>query len=129
MPLTYRAVIQADRPLIEKWIAEDPYHAGKMTADSIINPPRGMLSFVACDEQGPIIFTRVSSAVRIGAQFGNDRKRTAAAIPEYFEYLRACARDCQMSELIFESDSEPLIKFCTVKLGFVASPNELRKEV
>jgi hypothetical protein len=78
------------------------------------------------DEQGPILYYRIARVLRVDMQFdGRQPERTTRALAQGFPWLAGEARKAGFFQMIFESVSKRLIKFCNTRLGFRESPNEL----
>ena len=114
MPLIYRKIQESDRQLLTDWIAADPDHAGKNTADFWIIPST---SFAIEDSAGPIMFvrqeTQADGDLRVHVQFDSKaRLRTAKALSEALPRVKDSARNAGCKGMIFESVSPSLINFC-----------------
>lgn len=119
-----RPLTEADRPLLEQWIATDPHHQnGEISADFFYAPDTNALVYE--DEHGIVFVARFARTLRIHMQFSPDEKRNAAVMLEGFPILEFNAKEAGFKELIFDSMFRPLIVFCKRKLGFRASPDEL----
>ena len=131
----FRAATLADAELLDSWIAADPRHAGRITAEQWLRPAdaegkplRGFENLAAVDAAGTLLFLRCKNAMRIDIQFapGVEEKaagRTARALFTGVPTMAALARERGYREMIFESQSERLIAFLT-RMGFKASANE-----
>ena len=131
----FRAATLEDAPLLDSWIAADPWHAGRITAEQWLAPKgqngellKGFENLAAVDAAGTLLFLRCKNAMRIDIQFapGVEEKaagRTARALFTGVPTMAALARERGYRELIFESRSERLIAFLK-RMGFVGSPDE-----
>lgn len=119
-----RRLEESDRELMAKWTANDPDHC-YYPADWIYQGERKE-KMILEDDQGPILGFRISKALRVDIQFNEaEKKRTAQGLMEGFAWLLERAQKAGFSEVIFESKSKPLIRFCKKRFGFVESPTEL----
>ena len=127
----FRAATLEDAPLLDSWIAADPWHAGRITAEQWLAPKgqngellKGFENLRAVDAAGTLLFLRCKNAMRIDIQFAPGvERRTAHALATGVPEMRKLARGRGYRELIFESRSERLIRFMR-RMGFEASPNE-----
>lgn len=120
-----RPLENRDRGQVEDGIRNDPEHTAKgLTPDFFFTP--GTESIVFEDEQGPVFALRLSHVMRVDMQFyaDVDKGRVAKTLVEGFEWLRDRGRAQGYTEMIFESVSKLLVRFCQRRLGFKASPHE-----
>jgi hypothetical protein len=118
-----RKLTESDRPLLVEWMAADPFHRGYSSQIFFEDGTEGMLFE---DADGPILFVALSRAIRAFVQFAPDQKaRTRVALPEAFAFVAKQGQQGLFKEVIFESESLPLIRFCKKRLGFRESPHEL----
>lgn len=89
----------------------------------------GSVSSVYEDDAGPIFIARGTKALRVDIQFidNNDFQRNRQALLDGFPTFVERARQGGFTELIFESTSPLLRRFCKREFGFVESKDELRK--
>jgi hypothetical protein len=127
-----RALLHPDTAIIDDWIAKDPDHSAKgMTHRFFLFG----LSFAIEDERGPTMYVRLNpehDAARIHIQFDNDEKRrTALALVREFQLVSDLIKKAGYKRLIFDSVSEPLVRFCQKRFGFVrlADSNDYIKEL
>lgn len=115
-----------DFSLLELALSRDEHH--KETTPDFFTQP-GTVCKVYEDEQGPICFVRGSKALRLDIQYvdNHDRKRNLAAMLAGFGALAATARENGFTEIIFQSNSPMLKRFCAKAFGFIESDGELRK--
>ncbi len=119
----------SDYPTLASMLAADADHAG--TAPEFFFEPGSDLYCVE-DERGPVLYLRLSRALRIDVQFrpgssAGDRMRTARVLAQGMPWLERQARDAGFKELIFTSLTRRLIRFCEGRLGLRLSPHEYRK--
>lgn len=124
--ITDRFIEPDDLSLLELSLAKDEYHT-KTSTDFFYQP--GTLTKVYVDEQGPVLFARVSAALRLDLQFMDnyDAKRNIRVMMEGFPLLVAKAKENGYSEIIFNTSNDLLRRFCIKRFGFVDSSGELRK--
>jgi len=121
-----RMIDQKDSSLLEKSLMNDEYHQGT-TPDFFFAP--GSVCNVWEDEKGPVLFVRGTKALRLDVQYvdNKDVRRNALVMMYGFDNFVEKARENGFTEIIFNSNSPVLIKFCKRRLGFVESKGELRK--
>jgi hypothetical protein len=110
----FRAVTEADRPLIERWIADDPGHRGIIEADQFLKPGRFHSLYCVEDEEGPTMFVRQEvqgMKTRLYIQFGPDRKRIVKTVKEGFPKVIDDARKRGFVGIVFDTASPALAKF------------------
>jgi hypothetical protein len=112
-----------DRELLTEWILAEPSH--KSTAEFYYEPKTK--SVLYSDEEGPVCVVRYSSALRLDMDFapGISKERIKEAMKSQLPEIAEQAKAQGFKELIFDSLSQPLIRFCE-KLGFSASPDYRR---
>jgi hypothetical protein len=116
-----RTLDENDKALLAEWIAAEPDHSNS-TPDFYYTP--GTKTILYSDEQGPVCVVRYSSSLRLDIDFsptaGKDRikKMLSANLPEVVNQAKAQG----FSELVFDSTSKALIRFCE-KLGFTVCPD------
>ena len=122
----YRPINEEDRLLLEFSLEGDSYHRDT-TSDFFYDP--NSVCNVYEDDEGPVLFVRGTKALRLDIQFvdNKDTKRNAAVMLEQFANLAQQAKANGFTEIIFNSNSPLLIRFCKQKFGFVESKGELRK--
>jgi hypothetical protein len=120
--LKLRKLTEEDRARVSEWMAADEFHKS-FSPDLFYAECSETLVFE--DETGPILFVNLSPALRAFVQFApNQAERTRVALPEAFAFVKGEARKRGFSEMLFESVSKPLIRFCKKRLGFQPSPHE-----
>ena len=115
-PEDYKALTEA--------IAADPAHKDWMKPEFFNEPQTKSLVFE--DDNGPILFLRMSSALRIHIQFANceDKDRIRKALIFAGASIVPNARRNGYKQIIYETFSKPLKWFCHRYLGFVSSSDE-----
>lgn len=116
-----RRATDADRPWIETLIAQEPLHTH--TSDFYFEP--GTESHIAEDSQGRVLIFRLNTGVvEMDMDFDkNERLRTAKVLSQGFPIVKQAAKSKNMKVLIFNSNSEQLIKFCENNFGFQSNPD------
>lgn len=124
--VTDRWLETTDLPLLAVALARDEHHVG--TEVEFFTDPSAVCK-VYSDEDGPILFARAAKTLRLDLQYVDnaDKKRNMRAMLEGFDKLAANAKEHGFSEIIFQSSSPLLVKFCKKMFGFVESHGELRK--
>lgn len=124
--ITERLIGPEDYDDLSWSIAGDPYHAN---TDPDFFYEFGSMCKVHEDERGPIFYVRGTKALRLDIQFANnnDWRRNVKGLTEGFLPLVERARENGFTELIFNSTSDLLRKFCIKRFGFVESDGELRR--
>ena len=124
--ITDRPIQPEDEELLAASIAQDEYHRDAKP-EFFVAP--GTECKVYSDEAGPILFARVSKALRIDLQYCDnaDRKRNFHAMLGGFAGLVLRAKESGFTEVIFNTSNDALRKFCVRVFGFEESGNELRK--
>lgn len=128
MPITNRLLTPEDEANLTVSLALDKEHPD-LEAEFFAEP--GCVTNVYEDESGPICYVRGSAALRLDIHWvdNGDAKRNRRAILEGFPDLVARARGNDFKQVIFDSVSPMLRKFCTKRLGFAASATELKKDL
>jgi hypothetical protein len=83
------------------------------------------------DEFGPIGFLRYSKSLRLNTVWcdNGDRKRNGASIIQAISDAVEKAKSAGFTEIIFQTDTPALARFCTERLGFTESKGEFIKYV
>lgn len=120
--MIFRETQPDDSERISDWIQRDLNHAGKMSSDWWLEG--SVLSCCVEDNDGPVLYLRLDSegsAVRLHIQFAPTevvpKMRTAKAIMRGFPKLAEVMKEQGAKAILFESESNPLIKFMN-KMGF-----------
>ena len=119
-----RTLTENDEEMLSEWIAAEPDHAGNTLA--FYSTP-GTKSILYSDEEGPICVVRYSSSLRLDMEFSPlaSKERIKEAMKSQLPDIAEQAKAKGFSEIIFDSASKSLIKFCE-KLGFSACPDYRR---
>jgi hypothetical protein len=128
--LKSRSVTEQDRTKLEEWILADPDHSRKSKPDFWLpaEKPDGTARLVMEDALGPALFVRGEKVLRLHIQFPPEKWRNAKSLVQFIPLIEADARKHGFTEIIWESVSEPLIKF-TEQFGYHRSPNEIVKSL
>jgi hypothetical protein len=138
--LTLREVEERDREALNAWIEADPYHQALLDADYFLGrtpegnaDPRGSC-YALEDSDGEVMFIRLSRISRVNIQFKPGRKkaekeRTAHALMCGMAFLETHLSRAGAEEWMFETSSPELKKLATRRMGFQASPFELRRYI
>lgn len=127
---TLRPATPRDHALVKSWIEKDPFHASTTKPDFFLFSTRGMDCYVLEDDEGPIFFFKMTRAVRLDIQFGpsrstEERERNRDALSEGLAWLNGVLWASGFRQVLFNSENPVLVRSCTKRLGFVASPHEL----
>jgi hypothetical protein len=128
---TLRPATERDRDLLAVWIEGDPDHRDKVKPEFFCVDREGMECFALEDEFGHVVlYIKMTRVMRLDIQFGPDetmhqRERTADAMREGFQWLRAGAQGAAFHEILFRSTNPPLIAFAKRRLAFDSAPDEL----
>lgn len=114
-----------DRALLEEWIARDTDHAGRTTAEAWLAETPGVQNLLVSDRWSPVLFVRLSNAMRIDMEFAPavSRSRLAYTLATGVPWLAGKLRDQAYRELIYESRAPRLVSFFE-GMGFCESPTE-----
>lgn len=124
--MNIRKITEADKPLIDDFIARDPYHAGKGTSDFYFEPCTE--AFWIENEEGRIA-VRLSRTMRINAAFDpSARKNNAGLLTELTAWVAEAAAKSGFREVMFRTENDELAAF-EKNLGFAGSPNEMLMNV
>ena len=126
--VTDRFLETRDLPLLALSLAKDEIHKG--TEPEFFTQP-GTVCKVYEDEIGPICFVRGTKALRLDIQYvsNDDTKRNMKAMLGGFDKLADKARENGFTEIVFQSNSPLLKKFCIKAFGFYEYEGELRKHL
>jgi hypothetical protein len=115
-----RNLTEEDKPLLAKWIAQEPSHNHTPAFYS----QEGTKSVMYEDEEGEVLALKFTPCLRLDIEFSPTagRARIAKAMTEEFPKLVEQAKTQGFKEFVFESSSTNLIAFCE-KLGYTASPD------
>lgn len=124
--VTDRFIEPSDMSTLAISLAKDEQHKG---TEPEFFTQIGSVCKVYEDELGPILFARGSKALRLDLQYvdNTDTKRNMKAMLEGFDVLADNARRHGFSEIIFNTNSPMMKRFCIKRFGFVESSSELRK--
>jgi hypothetical protein len=126
--VTDRFMEASDAPLLARSLANDEHH--RSTPPEFFTAP-GTICKVYEDELGPICFVRGTKALRLDIQYVDnaDKKRNMTAMLEGFDRLAKNAASHGFTEIIFQTNSPLLRKFCVKAFGFYEYEGELRKHL
>lgn len=121
--MSVRPVNPADKSVLAAWIANDPVHAGVMTPDFFMDD-KDAQCLVFEDASGPAMYIRLDPAsptkVRAYVQFP-DSRHNAISLTRAFQIVKDTLKKAGFNQLVFDSVSPSLIRFCKRRLGFVAA--------
>jgi hypothetical protein len=125
--ITSRPLEQEDLGMLKRALDQDTYEH----ADAAQYTQDGAYSEVYEDEQGPIGVLRYTKTLRLLTVWcdNKDRVRNAASITQAITDAVAKAKASGFTDIIFNTQSPTLAKFCIDKLGFDESKGEYVKYV
>lgn len=137
---TLRDTEQKDSAQLGEWIAADAVHAGVLSPAFFLGEDDGRVTaLVLEDRHGPIVYIRIARCARVAIQFPPEPR--GKPIPDLFKH-RAKLRNALIkgmaflevglsragcSEWIFDTQSDNLRRLVTKRMGFAASPNEMKR--
>jgi hypothetical protein len=121
--ITHRPITPEDFPTIEREVRDDACHKGWLRPAFFTQP--NTVSRVYEDEQGVILFLRMSNCLRLHIQFANvDKERIRKCLITQFPEVVQSAKRSGFGSIIYDTASKTLAWFCRRYLGFVDSPEE-----
>lgn len=124
--VTFRALRESDRPLLEAAIANEPFHRVWLKSDFFFHPL--CMTVIGSDDYGPILFLRMrpeGGTVHMFAQFiCFDRLRSAKAICEGFKTVKSRLKAAGLKTIIIDTTSPSLARLCQKRLGFIPHPSK-----
>ena len=125
-----RLATLADYPLASEWTKADPEHRDRMDGRFWISQD-GCQSRLLHRGDLPMFFFRLEHVVRIHIQFPHswhvDPRVLREALESGMEWLGSVLAATGVSELVFDSTTRLLRRFCTGRLRFTAEPSTLRR--
>jgi hypothetical protein len=128
---TVRMATKEDRGLLERWIAADEDHRGRVPPEFFFTEEPGVGCYVLLNfHNDPVFFFRTSHVERLDVQFGpsgtrEERKWNRDALSEGLDWFAAICATRGATEIIFESRN-PLLRSLAIKqMGCAASQHEL----
>jgi len=118
-----RQITEADHEHLAKEIAHDPAHRDWMTTAFFHEPHTA--NNVFGDDQGPVLYLRAMSVMRLHIQFCDvDKERIRRVLNTQFPLLKLRCKKLGYRQIIFDSVSKGLVLFCRRYLGFRPSRDE-----
>lgn len=118
--ITFRAISDLDRPLIQKSIDLEPYHRDWLLADYFYDPET--MTILGSENMIPILFLRmkpVGRTVYLFAQFvSHNPLRNARAMCKGFPIIKATLEHSGFGYVVIDSISPPVVQLCQRRLGF-----------
>lgn len=116
-----RKATEDDKPWINTIIAKEPTH--QHTADFYFEA--GTEAHIIEDDGKPVLVFRLNAkVVRVDIDFDPEQKlNTAKALNSYFPLVKNAAKLKGLKQMIFDSNSESLIRFCGNHFGFHPNPD------
>ena len=125
--ITSRPIEHADLPMLQRALDQDQFeHAS--TAHYTMD---GAYSEVYEDEVGPIGVLRYTKTLRLMTVWcdSKDRVRNGASVIQAISDAMVKAKKSGFTEIVYNTESPLLAKFCVDKLGFAESKGEYVKQV
>lgn len=125
--VTDRLLQEYDESLLKESLERDVYHT---TTTPEFFTEEGTLTKVYELDSTPVLFARASKSLRLDLQFvdNNDARKNIKVMLEGFPEIIERARANGFREVIFNTSSELLEKFCRERLGFTkVDGQELRR--
>lgn len=115
--ITNRPLTEDDFPLLQAALDANTFHPGQKI-EHFAGPKK--YSVVYEDEESPIGVLRYTKVLRLATVWcdNDDKKRNADSIIQAIADSVKLATDAGFTEIIFETNSDPLKSFCTEHLGF-----------
>lgn len=133
MTLQYRESNEQDLEQIRSCVAEDSSKTN--TTPEFFLPARdengknipGIKCIAVEDKHGVVFYLRLEQVMRVHVAFvpKNDYYRIREALKEAFIFIGSGAKKIGYHEMIFDSVSKLLVRFCQKFLGFSDQPNTL----
>lgn len=112
-----RPMAGTDLPVLQAALDQNTFHPNQKTE---YYTGKKMYTEIYSDEQGPIGFLRYTKSLRLCTVWcdNGDRVRNGASIMQAIKNSVNIALADGFTEILFETNSPLLEKFCTSKLGF-----------
>lgn len=122
-----RSLSNDDIPFLDFTLQSDIEHPG--LTSSFFTQEGTLTNVYEEDGYGPVCYVRGSAVLRLDIHYCNnqDARRNMKTMLEGFPLLAARAKANGFSEVVFQSNSPLLRRFCIKRLGFVESAGEMRK--
>jgi hypothetical protein len=120
----FRFVAETDRPTLDKWIAMDADHAGKITADFFLACAKPSFPIAVEDKEGIVMFLRFdpepeTKTTRVHIQFEEDAEyRTGKTLFRGFPVVARKLWETGCRRLVFDTINPKLSAFCQRLWGF-----------
>jgi hypothetical protein len=118
-----RPIEERDRQILEQSIAKDAWHSETTKADFFYDKRAVVTVF---EDEAPIMFVKGSTVLRLDIQFcdNEDYRSNAAALQELSKVIET-SKAAGFSEIVFQSSSELLRKYCVKHFRFEPIEGEL----
>jgi hypothetical protein len=126
--MTHRPLEVKDLPMLQEAMDNDTLRPGQSVSEYA---GKHMESFVYEDDAGPVGVLRYTKALRLCTVWcdAEDRRRNGATLMSGIEEVVRLAESNGFTEIILQTDSPLMAKFCTDKLGFEESRGEYVRHV
>ena len=130
-----RPAVEGDRALLEQWIEADPFHRGEVRAGFFLERAPGVDAWALEDASGHVVFYfKTEVAARVHIQFGPaettaDRERNRDAMVDGLAWIEGQMAANGFREILFDSRNPVLIRTAEKRMGFVRSPDDLRRAI
>jgi hypothetical protein len=119
-----RPVNPMDQAVLANWIARDPAHSGVMTPEFYMSEDAQCLVYEAFDglKYLPALYIRLEpvSAERVRAYVQFPPWKNPRDLVRAFRIVKETLAKAGFHELVFDSVSPTLVRFCQRRMGFVA---------
>lgn len=119
--IQFRVPVEADKSIIENWIACDAEHSEKRMTPEFFFVDTA-LAMVIGDDRGPGLFIRVDPAtpdsVRLHIQFSPNEVKSMKNLLRGWAPFAQGVWNAGVKRMVFESKSKCLIGFCKGFFGF-----------
>lgn len=125
--ITNRPLELLDIPMLQRALDQDPYEHGE-TSDYTRD---GTYSVVYEDDDGPIGVLRYTKTLRLFCTWckNDDSRKNAAVTIQAIKDSVEKARSSGFTEIVFNTESPKLAKFCQEVLGFEESQGQYVKQI
>ena len=131
----FRSITEADRPMVEAWLAQDPYHKG-CPPDFFSKVEDGVSLIVVEDNKGPVYIARLENVMQINLTFNpgayahdkEETRRVAQSLFDGLDWIKKRAVERKYKWIQGESISETLVKYFK-RLNFVEVKHAFRLRI
>ena len=131
----FRPAVEADEAMAAEWIEADDDHRGRVGAPFWTEKGPGIETRILYRKQTqPLFFFRLERTVRIHIQFaspsaGVSKAELSRALESGIAWLSMALGAGAIHELVFESTTKLLRRFCIGRLKFEPEPDTLKRRL